>query len=145
MTLDGNTLDITPLKKALKAYNNALMYTQKFELRHEIDQQFYEFEMARASLIQHFEFCYELSWKFMKRYIEMDGGNSGEIVSRKDLFRVSKELRLINDFQAWVKYTRDRNRTSHLYDEDTANEVYKTAKEFILEFSTFVETIEKRT
>ena len=114
------------------------------ELKHETETYFYEFEMSRASLIKHFEFCYELSWKFMKRYIEMDGGNSGEIVSRKDLFRVSKELHLITDFQAWVKYTRDRNRTSHLYDEDTANEVFQTARDFVHEFSTFVETIGKR-
>jgi len=142
--MNDHTLDITPLKKALQAYNNALMYIQNMELKHETETYFYEFEMSRASLIQHFEFCYELSWKFMKRYIEMDGGNSGEIVSRKDLFRVSKEMRLISDFQAWVKYTRDRNRTSHLYDEDTANEVFQTAKEFVQEFSTFVETIGKR-
>ena len=141
---EEKVLDITPLKKAAEAYSNALAYVGKVESKKPEEIVFYEFEAARAALIQHFEFSYELCWKFMKRFIEMDMGNDADIISRKDLFRISAGMRLIADFDIWIKYTRDRNRTSHVYDEDVANEVFETAKRFFHEFRNFVETMEKR-
>jgi len=137
-------LDITPLSKAVEAYSNALAYVGRVESKKPEELVFYEFEAARAALILHFEFSYELCWKFMKRFIEMNLGNDSDIISRKDLFRVSAGMRLIVDFDAWVKYTRDRNRTSHVYDENVANEVFETAKQFFYEFRSFVETMEKK-
>jgi len=39
----------------------------------------------------------------MKRFIEMDIGSEADILTRKDLFRLSTEKRLIDDFNQWVE------------------------------------------
>jgi hypothetical protein len=66
-----NKLSISALKAAAEAFYNALAFANKVEAKAPDDRDFYEFEMARASLIQHFEICYELCWKTMLRFIKI--------------------------------------------------------------------------
>jgi nucleotidyltransferase substrate binding protein (TIGR01987 family) len=139
-----NKLDISALKKAAQAFENALVFAGKVEAKPSNEREFYEFETASAAVIQHFEFSYELCWKTMKRFIEMDIGSEADILTRKDIFRISAEKRLINDFDRWVEFQRARNRTSHVYDEEVANEVYQIAKTFADYLQKFVKTIEQR-
>ncbi|MDR2623041.1 MAG: nucleotidyltransferase substrate binding protein [Methanobrevibacter sp.] len=68
--------------------------------------------MVNNALIHHFEIVYELSWKMMKRYIEMED-NEVKILTKKDLFRVAGEKGLIYDFHKWVGFHDARNKTSH--------------------------------
>jgi len=140
----GDKLDITSLKNAAAAFGNALEYAKNVENKPSQERASFEFEITRAALIHHFEFCFELCWKTMKRYIEMDIGEEADILTRKDLFRLSAERRLIDDFDRWVYYHRARNRTSHTYNENTANEVYECAKEFDGDLRAFVSTMEQR-
>jgi len=139
-----NRLDITSLKKAAAAFGNALAFAQKVESKPAESLEFFELESARASVIQHFEFCYELCWKTMKRFIEMDIGSDADILTRKDIFRISAEKRLIVDFSRWVLFHGARNRTSHTYDEDTAIEIYQLVKSFDQDLNAFVKTMEQR-
>jgi len=139
-----NKLDISALKKAARAFENALAFAAKVEAKPEGEREFYEFESASAAVIQHFEFSFELCWKTMKRFIEMDIGLEADILTRKDLFRLSAEKQLIGDFHRWVEFQRARNRTSHVYDEEVANEVYGIAKEFADYMQKFVEVIGQR-
>ena len=80
----------------------------------------------------------------MKRYIEMDIGAEADILTRKDLFRLSAERRLIASFDQWVEFHHARNRTSHVYDEETADEVYEIAKTFTSPLKELIITIEER-
>jgi len=139
-----NKLNISALKKAAQTFYNALAFANKVEAKSNDECEFYEFESARASLIQHFEICYELCWKMMKRFIEMDIGEEADILTRKDLFRVSAQKRLIADFDHWLEFHSARNITSHIYGEEAANDVYKTAKMFADDLREFVSTLEKR-
>ena len=139
-----NKLDISALKKAAEAFNNALDFNRKVEEKSADSQEFYEAEFARAAVIQHFEFTYELCWKTMKRYIEMDIGPEADILTRKDLFRLSAEKRLITDFHQWVKFHEARNRTSHVYNEEVADDVYEIAKKFTSSLHDFITAIEQR-
>jgi nucleotidyltransferase substrate binding protein (TIGR01987 family) len=139
-----NQLDITSLKNAAAAFGDALLYARRAEGRPEESREPFEFEMTRAALIHHFEFSFELCWKTMKRFIEMDIGEEADILTRKDLFRLAAERRLIEDFGRWLHYHRSRNRTSHTYNENVANEVYQCAKDFSDDLRAFVETMEQR-
>jgi nucleotidyltransferase substrate binding protein (TIGR01987 family) len=139
-----NRLDITALKKATAAFDNALAFAGKVESKPKKDLEFFELESARASAIQHFEICYELCWKTMKRFIEMDIGAEADILTRKDFFRVSAEKCLIEDFDRWARFHRARNLTSHVYNEETASEIYAMAKLFADDLHTFVKTMEER-
>ena len=79
----------------------------------------------------------------MKRYIEMED-STVEILTIKDLFRIAGEKGLIYDFHKWVEFHNARNKTSHTYDEDTAKEVYATAKEFKTYVKDLISALEKR-
>ena len=137
-------LDITALKKAAAAFDNALAFAAKVESKPKQAIEFFELESVRASVLQHFEICYELCQKTMKRFIEMDIGAEADILTRKDLFRVSAEKRLIDNFDHWVTFHKVRNLTSHVYDEETAIEVYRIAKSFADDLHAFVGTMGKR-
>ncbi|MDR2697679.1 MAG: nucleotidyltransferase substrate binding protein [Holophagales bacterium] len=139
-----NRLDITALKKAAAAFDNALAFALKVESKPVGKLEFFELESARASVIQHFEFCYELCWKTMKRFIEMDIGSDADILTRKDIFRISAEKRLVVDFGRWILFNGARNRTSHVYNEDSAVEIYQIAKSFNMDLKAFVKTMEQR-
>ena len=139
-----NKLDISALKKAAETFYKALAFAKKVESKNDDEREDYEFEIVRASLIQHFEFSYELCWKTMKRYIEMDIGPEADILTRRDLFRLSVERRLIADFDNWLEYHKARNKTSHIYDEDIATEVYNIAKMFADDLRAFVGIMENR-
>jgi nucleotidyltransferase substrate binding protein (TIGR01987 family) len=135
-------LDISSLLKASVSFSNALK-TAKLIESEDFPKIFYGLETARASVIQHFEYTYELSWKMMKRFIEMEDGKI-ESFSNKALLRKAGELGLINDFHKWRKFHNGRNLTSHTYDEETAEEVYEIAKEFNIYLNKFIENLKKR-
>ena len=139
-----NKLDISALKKASETFCSALAFANRVESKSPDEYEFYEFESARASLIQHFEICYELCWKMMKRFIEMDIGAQADILTRKDLFRMAAEKQLIVDFDHWIEFHSARNITSHTYGEEAADDVYKTAKMFADDLREFVKTLERR-
>jgi nucleotidyltransferase substrate binding protein (TIGR01987 family) len=136
-------LDISSLKNAAEAFYMSLAFADRTEAKSPGDRDAYEFEAARASLIQHFEICYELCWKTMQRFIQMDDiGAEANILTRKDLFRVAAEKRLIVEFDHWPAYHNARNKTSHVYDLKIADNVYQTAKMFADDLRAFVETME---
>ena len=82
-------------------------------------------EILRDSVIQRFEYTYELAWKMMKRWLEINiGASYVDGISRKELFRMAAEQRLIDDPVKWFEYHEARNQTSHIYDESIAQDVF---------------------
>ena len=58
-------------------------------------------EAVRAGVIQNFEIAYEQSWKMMKRWLEDSvGATYVDGVTRRELFRLAAEHRLITDVDA---------------------------------------------
>lgn len=71
--------------------------------------------------MQRFEFCIELFWKALKRLLA-DLGK--EVNLPKLIMQEAYQNHLINDEQIWLDMLKDRNQTSHTYDEDLANQIY---------------------
>jgi len=85
----------------------------------------------QAGVVQHFEFTYELCWKFMKRWLQHNLGRSEvEGGSRRELFRLAVEFRLIDNVDTWMTFHAARNQTNHNYDQIIANEVFAVTKVF---------------
>ena len=102
-------------------------------------------EAIRSGVIQHFEFTYELSWKFLRRRLEQDiGRTSVDGISRRDLFRIAAENRLIEDVEDWFNYHLARNETSHTYDPAIAARVYATSLNFARDAALLLATLEAR-
>lgn len=73
-------------------------------------------ETVRAGVIQNFEVAYEQCWKMMKRWLEKNIGSTYvDGVTRRELFRLAAESRLITDVERWMDYHTARNQTSHTY------------------------------
>ena len=78
--------------------------------------------IVRDACIQRFEFMFEMAWKALQRYALVEGI---ECVSPRDCFRVGFRLGLIDRDEQWMAMVEDRNRTSHTYDEASAEAIYR--------------------
>ena len=78
---------------------------------------------VRDGVIQRFEFCAELAWKTMREYL-LDQGYT-EINSPKAVIRQAFAYGMIEDAEGWIRLMNDRNLTSHVYDERTAEEIFR--------------------
>ncbi|MCV6589182.1 MAG: nucleotidyltransferase substrate binding protein [Marinobacterium sp.] len=123
-------LDLTALNKALLSMEQALADTDNEAFMAMLtDAQRNTFI---AGVIQNFEFSYELCWKFMKRWLEHNIGSTYvEGLTRRELFRLAAEHRLLCDVDEWMLFHRARNRTSHVYDPVVAAEVHEIASLFL--------------
>lgn len=97
--------------------------------------------------IKAFEFTYELSTKFLRRYLEISEP-SAEIIdemSFPNLVRTANERGLIkNDMSVWKKYREKRNITSHTYDEQKAKAVIAIIPEFLSEAQFLFRQLQER-
>ncbi|MCZ7555170.1 MAG: nucleotidyltransferase substrate binding protein [Bacteroidia bacterium] len=102
-------------------------------------------DAIRAGVIQHFEFTYELAWKFMKRWLELNvGATVVDGVTRRELFRHAAEQRLISDVEAWMRFHDARNISTHTYEPEVADEVLRIAYAFLPEAQSLLENLEVR-
>lgn len=78
--------------------------------------------------IQRFEFTIELFWNLLKAVLEEKGI---EAQFPKDVMRESYKGGLINDEKIWLQMLQDRNSTSHTYNEELADEIYKRVQGYV--------------
>lgn len=80
-------------------------------------------EIIKEGLIQRFEYTHELAWNVMKDYAFYQGNTN--IGGSRDATREGFQLNLITNGAIWMDMIASRNKTSHTYNESTANEIYK--------------------
>jgi nucleotidyltransferase substrate binding protein (TIGR01987 family) len=134
-------LQLESLQKAIQSLKAVLERAQDEELAAKIDD--ITRYAIKAGAIQNFEFTYELSWKFMKRWLENSLGTTYvDGVSRRELFRFAAENRLIEDVDQWMIYHQARNIMSHTYNEERAEELYAIAIIFAADAEKLLHQIE---
>ena len=101
-------------RKALLLLGTAVDIVSKLQNRCDEDK------LMEEGLIQRYEYTQELAWKVMKDYAEYQGFT--DIVGSRDAIRQSLQMGLINN-ELWMDTLRDRNLTSHNYDDDTAQAI----------------------
>ncbi|MEP6589431.1 MAG: nucleotidyltransferase substrate binding protein [Polaromonas sp.] len=129
-------LELTPLRHALASLKRGLERRRTSLADEEV----------RDACIQRFEYCFELSWKMLKRQIEFELGNTAEVdgYSKRTLFRVAAERGLISSPEPWFVYLVQRNKTSHAYDARVAMEVAAVLEDFLLDAQSVLTTLENR-
>ncbi len=136
-------LELGSLEKAVASLKAGLERVHNQELMAQLDEG--SQQLMRAGVIQNFEFTYELCWKFSKRWLE---NNLGSVyvdgVSRKELFRIAAENLLITDVKAWWAYHEARNKTSHVYDQAVAAEIFSSAEKFYADAQSLLQAIKDR-
>ncbi len=86
-------------------------------------------------MIQRFEYTFELCWKTLLKFIERDRPLTDRSV--KAILREANTLAYIDDLEQWFRFQEARNLTSHTYNQDTAEEVYREA----VKLAPFVRTL----
>ena len=136
-------LDLSSLIKAIASLEKSINSYQVLRGNSTLTNE--DIETVKAGVIQNFEVAYEQCWKFMKRWIE-ENVSSGVVdgVTRRELFRVSAENRLLDDISAWMEFHQSRNLTSHTYVASNADHAFGSALRFIGVAKEFVARLESR-
>lgn len=85
-----------------------------------------EDDLYLDATIQRFEFTFELAWKLMKAVLEYEGI---EAISPRSSIREAWKQHLIGDAEKWLDMQVKRNLSSHTYNEETAQDIYRHIKE----------------
>lgn len=91
-----------------------------------------ETTIVRDAAIQRFEFTFDLSWKLLKSVLQEDKGVV--CTSPKDCFREAHQNHLIDYDDIWLVMTDQRNLTSHTYNEEVAQEIFKNLPSYLKQF-----------
>ena len=78
-------------------------------------------EFIEHGKLNNFEYTYELAWNLLKDYLQADGNQNitGSRTAITEAFKVG----LIENGNSWMQMFKDRNRTSHTYNESTSQEI----------------------
>ena len=100
-------------------------------------------DLKSDSLIQRFEFTYELTHKTLKEFMKYLGVTLENSFPRT-IYKKAYVNNLISDDQVWIRLLEDRNCTSHIYNEELANEVAKRiTKDYVFAIEELVINLEK--
>ena len=96
-------------------YQKALAQLQKFIDKGALSK------LEEQGLIKAFEYTYELAWNTLKDFLEYQGQTN--IYGSRDAIRHAFELGLIENGENWMDMLKSRNKTSHTYNEEIAEEI----------------------
>lgn len=84
-------------------------------------------ELESQGLIKAFEYTFELAWKTLQDYIgEVKG--TPEVKGPRPVIMDSFKEGFIHSGEVWMAMLRDRNRSTHTYDEAISKEIIKAIR-----------------
>jgi nucleotidyltransferase substrate binding protein (TIGR01987 family) len=98
-------------KKALGQLREAVVLSENRELS----------DLEKQGMIQAFEYTHELAWTTLKDFLEYKGQK--DIYGSKDASRKAFQLGIVEDGEGWMDMIQSRNKTSHTYNRETAEEI----------------------
>ncbi|MGL4767720.1 MAG: nucleotidyltransferase substrate binding protein [Formosimonas sp.] len=82
--------------------------------------------LEEQGLIKAFEYTYELAWNVMKDFLTERG--LSDIFGSRDAIRVAFKEGLVEAGDEWMDMIQDRNRSSHSYNQETAQAIHHNIK-----------------
>lgn len=102
-----------------------------------------ENDIIRDSLIQRFEFTYELTHKTLREFMKYLGVTLENSFPRT-IFKKAYVNNLISDDKTWINLLEDRNSTSHIYSEDMVKEIAdRIIKDYVSAIGELIDNLEK--
>lgn len=99
----------------------------------------------RAGVIQHFEVAYEVAWQLIRRWLNANvTPGIADGLTRRQLYRLAAENKLIADACVWMQYHEARNKTSHAYNGERARKVYQETLAFAEDAARLLRELEAR-
>jgi len=102
-------------RQRFSTFQQVLAQLQKFIDKRDLS------ELEQQGLIKAFEYTFELAWKTLRDYLEYQGET--ELYGSRDCIRKAFQVGLISDGQVWMDMIASRNKTSHTYNQETADQI----------------------
>lgn len=117
-----------------KAYDRLLEVSKLYDGKDDI---------IRDSLIQRFEFTYELTHKTLREFMKYLGVTLENSFPRT-IYKKAYVNNLISNDKVWISLLEDRNSTSHIYNENLADEIAnRIVREYVDAIGELVNNLEK--
>lgn len=132
------------VKAYLKLEEAVCKIQEKYQIKEDgtIDEDRFLDDIIKEGLIQRFEYTHELAWNVMKDFLE-NAGNTN-IFGSKDATKEAFAAGLITNGDVWMDMIKSRNKTSHTYNEETADDIFmKIIHEYYPEFKQFKNRMEE--
>lgn len=97
--------------------------------------------LERDGIIQRFEYCLEVSWNSAKKVLEF---HEYKADTPRNIFRELAKIGWINNPEEWIQFLEARNKTSHLYHEEIAQELFKIVPIFLKASHHLLTTLEEK-
>lgn len=97
-------------------------------------------DSIRDGAIQRFEFTVELAWKTIREYLVEQGLQ--ELNTPRAVLKEAFAAKVIDDEPLWMDMIKDRNLTSHVYDEDTAGQIYSRLGHYHAAFKQLIQKLQ---
>lgn len=82
-------------------------------------------DLDRDGVIQRFEFTFELLWKTAKIFLEYEGFRCA---GPRSCIKEGVRREVLSEGEVLLDMLEDRNKTTHIYDEHTAEEIFERIK-----------------
>ena len=103
----------------------------------------FQIKMARDSLIQRFEFTFELAWKSLADFLESHMARL-EFKTPRAVIKKAFQMNIIEDEQLWISLLESRNLMAHTYTEEAATEIAEDIiKKFAPEMNELLKKLKK--
>ncbi|MBY0500710.1 MAG: nucleotidyltransferase substrate binding protein [Alphaproteobacteria bacterium] len=79
-------------------------------------------DYLQDATIQRFEFCIELYWKILKKFLSYE---EVETSTPRDVLKKAYQFNLIDDEKMWIQIIHDRNKSSHVYNQAEAKKIFE--------------------
>lgn len=98
-------------------------------------------QLEQDGVLQRFEFTFELAWKVIQEFAQIQGL---EVASPREAIRVGAQTGIIDTPEDWLIDLKNRNLTTHIYDEQTAQEIFRQISPFASRVHSLISTIESK-
>jgi nucleotidyltransferase substrate binding protein (TIGR01987 family) len=130
---------MSKLENKLSNFGKALLRLKEAALEFENNK---TNDVIRDGVIQRFEFTYELAWKATKEYLEDIGITDRN--SPKSVIKEAYEQKIIVHEQNWLLMLNDRKLTTHVYNEQMAQEIIgRITHNYLNEFEQLLQALRR--
>ena len=131
------------LSKALDRLEEAVIDFSNFKLNINDKHSLRLYRSLRDSMIQRFEFCVDLFWKYLKIVLEEELKKEIELNSPRSVIRDACNAKLITekDAEIFLKMIEDRNMSSHIYKEEIADQISNQVGNYFFIMKNYMEKL----
>lgn len=117
-------MDTVPWEYSFNNLNNRLKNLENIILLTNTEKNDY----IQDATIYRYKFVIEMFWKTLKKVLSYE---KIESTTPRDTIAKTFQFELIDDEEIWLKMLDDRNRTSHIYSQTEAHEIFQNIKTYL--------------